>query len=60
MSEWIDRLLQSWEDKGDSQQHLETWEFIEQTIDSPRRGYANEYDTIPTAKRINSPSQTRW
>jgi hypothetical protein len=35
----LNRLLQSWEDEGDSQEHLETWEFIKQT---------SEYDTIPT------------
>jgi hypothetical protein len=29
----LDRLLQLWEDEGDSQEHLETWEIIEQTID---------------------------
>ena len=35
----LDKLLRSWEDEGDSQEHLETWGFIKQTIDR---------DTVPT------------
>jgi hypothetical protein len=32
----LDQLLQSWEDEGDSQEHLETWEFIHQALDADR------------------------
>jgi hypothetical protein len=32
----LDRLLQSWEDEGDSQEHLETWEFLHQALDADR------------------------
>jgi hypothetical protein len=32
----LDRLLQSWEDEGDSQEHLETWEFLKQALDEDR------------------------
>jgi hypothetical protein len=32
----LDRLLQSWEDEGDSQEHLETWEFLKQALDADR------------------------
>ncbi|WP_309741854.1 MULTISPECIES: hypothetical protein [unclassified Chamaesiphon] len=30
------RLLQSWEDEGDSEEHLETWEFLHQALDADR------------------------
>jgi hypothetical protein len=29
-------LLQSWEDEGDSQEHLETWEFLKQALNADR------------------------
>ncbi len=29
----LDRLLQSWEDEGDSAEHRETWEFLHQALD---------------------------
>jgi hypothetical protein len=32
----LDRLLQSWEDEGDSQEHMETWEFLKQALDADR------------------------
>jgi hypothetical protein len=32
----LDRLLQSWEDEGDSQEHLETWEFLKQALNADR------------------------
>jgi hypothetical protein len=32
----LDRLLQSWEEEGDSQEHLETWEFLKQALDADR------------------------
>jgi hypothetical protein len=32
----LDQLLQSWEDEGDSQEHLETWEFLHQALDADR------------------------
>jgi hypothetical protein len=32
----LDRLLRSWEDEGDSQEHLETWEFLKQALDADR------------------------
>ena len=32
----LDRLLKSWEDEGDPQEHLETWEFIKQALDADR------------------------
>jgi hypothetical protein len=32
----LDRLLRSWEDEGDSHEHLETWEFLKQALDADR------------------------
>jgi hypothetical protein len=32
----LDRLLQSWEDEGDSEEHRETWEFLHQALDADR------------------------
>jgi septation ring formation regulator EzrA len=32
----LDRLLKSWEDEGDAQEHLETWEFLKQALDEDR------------------------
>ncbi|PSB52171.1 hypothetical protein [Chamaesiphon polymorphus] len=32
----LERLLKSWEDEGDTQEHLETWEFLKQALDEDR------------------------
>ena len=32
----LDRLLQSWEDEGDAQEQLETWEFLKQALEEDR------------------------
>ena len=32
----LEQLLQSWEDEGDAQEHLETWEFLKQALDEDR------------------------
>ncbi len=32
----LGRLLQSWEDEGDSEEHRETWEFLHQALDADR------------------------
>ncbi len=32
----LERLLKSWEDEGDAQEQLETWEFLKQALDEDR------------------------